>query len=41
LREGASAACASSTCDRGRFSVKRKNGVHHFHMLLGEFLGQV
>jgi phenylpropionate dioxygenase-like ring-hydroxylating dioxygenase large terminal subunit len=31
----------SSTYDRGRYSVKRENGVHHFHMLLGEFLGQV
>jgi choline monooxygenase len=30
----------SSTYDRGRYSVKRENGVHHFHMLLGEFLGQ-
>ena len=25
--------------DRGRFSVKRENGVHHFHGLLAEFLG--
>ena len=25
--------------DRGRFSVKRENGVHHFHCLLAEFLG--
>jgi choline monooxygenase len=24
--------------DRGRFSVKRENGVHHFHLLLDEFL---
>ena len=24
--------------DRGRFSVKRENGVHHFHGLLAEFL---
>jgi choline monooxygenase len=24
--------------DRGRFSVKRENGVHHFHGLLTEFL---
>jgi len=24
--------------DRGRFSVKRENGVHHFHGLLSEFL---
>jgi choline monooxygenase len=31
----------SSTYDRGRYSVKRENGVHHFHMLLSEFLGQV
>ena len=31
----------SKTYDRGRYSVKRENGVHHFHMLLGEFLGQV
>ncbi len=31
----------SSTYDRGRYSVKRENGVHHFHMLLGEFLGKI
>jgi phenylpropionate dioxygenase-like ring-hydroxylating dioxygenase large terminal subunit len=31
----------SATYDRGRYSVKRENGVHHFHMLLGEFLGQI
>ena len=30
----------SAIYDRGRYSVKRENGVHHFHMLLGEFLGQ-
>jgi choline monooxygenase len=30
----------SATYDRGRYSVKRENGVHHFHMLLGEFLGK-
>jgi choline monooxygenase len=29
----------SATYDRGRYAVKRENGVHHFHMLLGEFLG--
>jgi choline monooxygenase len=29
----------SVTYDRGRYSVKRENGVHHFHMLLSEFLG--
>jgi choline monooxygenase len=30
----------SCTYDRGRYSVKRENGVHHFHMLLSEFLGK-
>jgi choline monooxygenase len=30
----------SATYDRGRYSVKRENGVHHFHTLLGEFLGR-
>jgi choline monooxygenase len=29
----------SSTYDRGRYSVKRENGVHHFHLLLAEFIG--
>ena len=29
----------SATYDRGRDSVKRENGVHHFHLLLVEFLG--
>jgi choline monooxygenase len=29
----------SSTYNRGRYSAKRENGVHHFHMLLSEFLG--
>ena len=28
----------SATYDCGRYSVKRENGVHHFHMLLCEFL---
>src|ERR1700747_3486608 len=28
----------STTYDRGRYSVRRENGVHHFHMLLREFL---
>ena len=28
----------SRTYDRGRFSAKRENGVHHFHLLLDEFL---
>ena len=27
----------SATYDRGRYSVKRENGVHHFHMLLSDF----
>jgi choline monooxygenase len=31
----------SALYDRGRYSVKRENGVHHFHMLLGEFLERV
>jgi choline monooxygenase len=30
----------SSTYDRGRYSVKRENGVHHFHMLLSEFFSK-
>jgi choline monooxygenase len=30
----------SALYDRGRYSVKRENGVHHFHVLLGEYLGQ-
>jgi choline monooxygenase len=29
----------SATYNRGRYSVKRENGVHHFHLLLSEFLG--
>lgn len=29
----------SRTYDRGRYSVKRENGVYHFHVLLAEFLG--
>jgi choline monooxygenase len=29
----------SSTYQRGRYSVRRENGVHHFHMLLDEFIG--
>jgi choline monooxygenase len=28
----------SRTYSAGRFSVKRENGVHHFHLLLNEFL---
>jgi choline monooxygenase len=30
----------SSTYDKGRYSVKRENGVHHFHGLLSEFLSK-
>ena len=29
---------ASHSYNQGRFSVKRENGVHHFHLLLHEFL---
>jgi len=29
----------SATYERGRYSVKRENGLHHFHALLAEFLG--
>ena len=29
----------SATYDRGRYSVKRENGAHHFHSLRSEFLG--
>lgn len=31
----------SGTYNQGRFSVKRENGVHHFHLLLHEFLTRV
>ena len=30
----------SSTYDRGRYSPKRENGVHHFHLLFSEFLSR-
>jgi choline monooxygenase len=30
----------SRTYERGRYSVRRENGVHHFHGLLAEFLAQ-
>lgn len=29
----------SKTYDRGRYSVKRENGVHHFHTLLANYFG--
>lgn len=32
---------ASRTYDRGRYSVKRENGVYHFHRLLKEALNRV
>ena len=33
-----SAAWPRGSTDQGRFSVKRENGVHHFHSLVHEFL---
>ncbi len=30
----------SRSYDRGRYSVRRENGVHHFHGLLAEFLSE-
>src|SRR5205823_14046423 len=30
---------SSRNYNQGRFSVRRENGVHHFHGLLSEFLG--
>ncbi len=36
--EGVQRGLNSALYDRGRYSVKRENGVHHFHMLLAEFL---
>jgi choline monooxygenase len=30
----------SATYSTGRYSVKRENGVHHFHGLVAEFLGE-
>ena len=30
----------SATYTRGRYSVKRENGVHHFHLLLSDFLSR-
>jgi len=40
LCENVQRGLSSSTYDRGRYSVKRENGVHHFHMLLAEFLAR-
>jgi choline monooxygenase len=39
LCESVQRGLCSATYDCGRYSVKRENGVHHFHMLLAEFLG--
>jgi choline monooxygenase len=41
LCESVQSGLRSATYDRGRYSVKRENGVHHFHMLLDEFLGRM
>ena len=30
----------SGTYDRGRYSARRENGVHHFHRLWAELLGR-
>ena len=30
----------SRAYDAGRFSAKRENGVHHFHLLLHEYLSR-
>ncbi len=40
LCENVQKGLASRTYDRGRYSVKRENGVYHFHRLLEEFLNQ-
>ncbi|HEX7312712.1 MAG TPA: SRPBCC family protein [Pyrinomonadaceae bacterium] len=38
--EAVQAGLRSRTYARGRYSVRRENGVHHFHGLLAEFMGQ-
>ena len=38
--ESAQRGLQSRHYNQGRFSVKRENGVHHFHGLLAEFLGR-
>jgi choline monooxygenase len=40
LCEAVQRGLGSRTYDRGRLSVKRENGVHHFHLLLHRFLTQ-
>jgi hypothetical protein len=32
------ARCYTIAYDRGRYSVRRENGVHHFHSLWNEFM---
>jgi phenylpropionate dioxygenase-like ring-hydroxylating dioxygenase large terminal subunit len=41
LCEGVQRGLRSRTYTQGRFSAKRENGVHHFHLLLHEFLTKV
>jgi choline monooxygenase len=38
LCEAVQCGLQSRTYERGRLSVKRENGVHHFHLLMHEFL---
>ena len=38
--EAVQAGLRSRTYARGRYSVRRENGVHHFHGLLSEFMGR-
>ena len=38
--ETVQAGLRSRTYTRGRYSVRRENGVHHFHGLLAEFMGK-
>jgi len=38
LSEAVQRGLQSRTYDRGRLSVKRENGVHHFHLLMHEYL---
>ena len=38
--ETVQAGLRSRTYTRGRYSVRRENGVHHFHGLLAEFMGR-
>ena len=38
LCEGVQRGLHSRTYDRGRLSVRRENGVHHFHLLMHEYL---